>query len=264
MANIPADSFTSTLVSLFEKGVRFSTVIDIGCSDGSFFLHHADMGIFPNAVPVNIDANAIYEESLKGIQSVFGGNYVIAAVTDTPGEIEITTSAHPYWNSIRPADDPYWERLNGLHQDRVKTPAVTLDDLAQKFDIKGPVLLKLDIQGAETAALRGARNLLAQTDIVICEADLDDFQSINSALVEAGFDFHDATQLNRLADRSLGWFYPVYLNRRLGGLRQRSFWDKAHNQQVIDQQISRRRTILTQNGFILSKHRALRQNGPTS
>jgi hypothetical protein len=35
--------------------------------------------------------------------------------------------------------------------------------------------------------LRGARDVLAHTHVVICEADMDDFQAINQTLVDAGF-----------------------------------------------------------------------------
>lgn len=258
MSNLPNGTFTATLAGLFNKGLRFSTVIDIGCADGNFFLQHFDMGLFPGAVPVNIDANALYEPSLKDMKEVLGGHYVVAAVSDAPGEIEMTTSVHPYWNSVRPADDPYWERLNKLSQTVSKVAAVTLDDLAQELKLKGPILLKLDVQGAEVQALRGASKVLADTDAVIIEADVDDFQAINATLLDANFSLYDITQLNYAPDRSLGWFYPVYLNRRRDDIRTRAFWDKAVDQQVIDMQARRRQAILGQNAFMLSKYRAMR------
>lgn len=258
MSNLPNGTFTATLAGLFGKGLRFSTVIDIGCADGNFFLQHFDMGLFPGAVPVNIDANALYEQSLKDMKDVLGGHYVVAAVSDKPGEIEMTTSVHPYWNSVRPPDDPYWERLNKLSQTVAKVPAVTLDNLAQELSLKGPILLKLDVQGAEVQALRGAKKVLSDTDVVIIEADVDDFQAINTTLIEANFSLYDITQLNYAPDRSLGWFYPVYLNRRRDDIRTRAFWDKAVDQQVIDVQAKRRQAILGQNAFMLSKYRAMK------
>jgi hypothetical protein len=61
-------------------------------------------------------------------------------------------------------------------------------------------LLKLDIQGAEKAALVGARSVLKSTHAVICEADIDDFQGINAVLADSGFVLYDLTGLNRLPD----------------------------------------------------------------
>ena len=81
------------------------------------------------AVPLNVDANRIYEDSLKAIKEVLGGHYRICAITDHEGEIEITESVHPYWSSLRPAGDVYWSRVNDLTTSKVKVPATTLDAL---------------------------------------------------------------------------------------------------------------------------------------
>src|SRR5579872_2923790 len=101
-------TFTETLLALAQKGLRYATVFDLGCADGHFFVDHFAQGLFQESVPVNIDANAIYEDSLRAIQETFCGHYRIAAASDTAGEIELTTSVHPYWSSLRPRDDLYW------------------------------------------------------------------------------------------------------------------------------------------------------------
>jgi FkbM family methyltransferase len=250
LANIPTGSFTGTLVGLFEKGIRYSTVIDVGCADGHFYVYHSQLGLFPGATVLNIDANSIYEESLKAIQAVMGGHFVIAAASDREGEVELTTSAHPYWSSLRPREDAYWDRIN--------VPAVTIDGLAARLSLSGPYLVKLDVQGAELEVLRGAREVLAKTHAVICEADLDDFEATNQALVDAGFGLFDLTQPNWLSDRSLGWFYPVYLNRRLDGTKRRAFWDPAHNRAALKMQTDRRRDIRVQLTRMLAELRAAR------
>lgn len=257
-ANVPTGTFTGTLVGLFQKGVRYSTVIDVGCADGHFYVQHYRLGLFSGSRVLNIDPNAIYEDSLKAIKDVMGGHYAIAAASDREGEVELTVSAHPYWSSLRPQDDSYWERINRLNQGTVKVPAVTLDGLATRLRLTGPYLVKLDVQGAEAQVLRGAREVLAHTHVVICEADMDDFQAINQTLVEAGFGLFDLTQPRWLADRSLGWFYPVYLHRNLDHLRSRAFWDKTQNQEVLRLQGDRRRLILRQLADMLAEERAAR------
>ena len=193
MPQLQPGSFTTTLASLFNKGLRYATIIDIGCADGNFFVDHYDIGMFPNAKPLNIDANNLYEDSLRAIKNVLGGEYMIAAISDAPGEIEFTNSVHPYWASIRPPDDPYWKRLNGLHAGTTKVQAMTLDSVVQSLKLSGPFLLKMDIQGAEAKAIAGARETLQQTDAVIVEADIADFQEINSALISADFSLYDMT-----------------------------------------------------------------------
>jgi FkbM family methyltransferase len=248
--------FSETLQSLAQKGVRYSTVFDLGCADGHFFVDHFLRGLFQEAVPINIDPNPIYGGSLQQIQATFGGHYRIAAASDNTGDIEMTMSIHPYWSSLRPQGDLYWERVNKLAAERRSVPTVRLDDFADELKLAPPYLLKLDVQGSEVQALRGARNVLANTAVVICEADMADFQAINSELVDAGFDLYDITVLQRLGDGTLGWFYPVYLNRRLAHLKPRRFWNDASNEQVIQLQVQRRQQILVRLAEVLPQIRA--------
>jgi FkbM family methyltransferase len=255
MVKVPDGTFTATLLTLFEKGVRFSTIIDVGCSDGHFYLGHHQMGLFPGSSVLNVDANPIYEDSLKEIRDVMGGHYFIGAVTDHEGDVEMTTSAHPYWNSLRSADDPYWQRVNQLHESKIKVPAATLDTLVERFRLAPPFLLKLDVQGAEAQALSGAQKMLTDTSVIICEADLDDFHGLNRAIGDIGFDLFDVTEISRLPDRTLGWFYPVYLNRRLNHIKRRAIWDAAHNAAVIKLQVDRRNEVLRQNANVLAHYR---------
>ena len=251
-------TFSDTLLSLGQKGVRYGTVIDLGCADGHFFVDHYLQGLFQESVPLNIDANPIYESSLRQVQETFGGHYCIAAASDAAGEIEFTTSIHPYWSSLRPPGDFYWERLNNLNGAVERVPALRVDDLAGEFQLRPPYLLKLDVQGAEVQALRGASQVLAATNVVICEADIADFQDINAVIVAAGFDLYDITVLQRLADQTLGWFYPVYLSRRLAHLRPRGFWQQGSNQGVIQKQVQRRQQILARLANVLPQIRAAR------
>ena len=259
LANTPVGTFTGTLVGLFQKGLRYSTVIDVGCADGHFYLHHYGLGLFPGSTVLNVDPNPIYENSLKSIKDVMGGHYAIAAASDREGELELTMSTHPYWSSLRPRDDPYWERLNHMDQGTSKVKAVTLDGLAAELGLRGPYLIKLDAQGAEVQVLRGGRELLAQTSVVICEADVDDFQAINETLVDAGFGLFDVTQPNWLADRSLGWFYPIYLHRSLDHLKSRAFWDTARNPEAVKAQVDRRAGMLKLLDEMLAQQRAARK-----
>lgn len=260
------EAMLDTLQRLFQKGVRYRTIIDIGAADGSFAVNLAKIGILADAVPVNIDANGLYEASLKEIASVLGGHYRIGAATDLDGEIELTQSVHPYWSSVRPPDDAYWKRVNGLSAEKVKVPAFTLDHLVQELSLKPPYLLKLDVQGAEESVLRGAEKVLKRTHVVVCEADIDDFQTINARLVDAGLCLYDLTSLARVSDGTLGWFYPIYVSRKLDFVRPSAFWDEKSNAAVIAAQDQRRRAILADNAQYLDRVRRARiaqGNGPS-
>jgi FkbM family methyltransferase len=247
--------FSASLAVLFAKGVRYSTMIDAGCADGTFFLLHHHFGILAGVTPVNIDANPIYEESLRAIKDCAGGHYVIGAASDADGEAEMTLGVHPYWSSLRRQDDQYWKQIHNLSQGTSKVRTFTIDGLAEQLGLKPPYLLKLDVQGAEAQVLRGARRVLEQTDAVICEANMNDFQSLHGLLVEAGLELFDITQLQRIDDRTLGWFYPVYLSRRLASIKAPTLWDSSRSDQIIQRQVQRRASLLELNARILAEMR---------
>ena len=255
-------TFSAALAALLAKGVRYSTTIDAGCADGSFFLLHRYFDIFAGATPVNIEANPIYEESLRAIKDCAGGHYVIGAASDVDGEAEMTLGVHPYWSSLRDKDDRYWKQIHNLSRGSSKVRTFTIDGLAEQLSLKPPYLLKLDVQGAEAQVLRGARRVLEQTDVVICEADMNDFQSLNGLLVEAGFDLFDLTTLQRIENYTLGWFYPVYLSRRLDSIKASTLWNSSDSEKVVQMQAQRRARSLQTNAQILAELRRRESQQP--
>lgn len=78
-------------------------------------------------------------------------------------------------------------------------------------------------------------------------------------LFENGFALYDATHLQRLADGTLGWFYPVFINRSLDFVRPKAFWDVKDNETVIRMQEERRKMILKSNADLLERIRAWQQ-----
>lgn len=242
MTKVKLGTYSASLAVLADNGVRYGSVIDAGCAEGNFFVQHYLMGPLAGAVAMHIDASPEYTEHLARVREAVGGHFLIAAVTDRSGEIEITTSLDPAWSSVRPVGDPYWDRLNGAAGTTRKVRAVTLDEVAMEFELPPPYLLKLDIQGAEVSAIRGASRTLTKTDVVICEADIDDFHDIDRALVDAGFHMFDLTQIVR-ANNALAWFYPVYVKNTLRARLPRALWDASENTRMAVSQVERRKMI---------------------
>lgn len=261
MSTEAPDTMFAALRRLFDRGVRYSTVIDAGCADGQFVLKLLSLGLLADGIPMNVDANPLYEDSLKAIATSIGGHYRIGALTDHEGEIEITTAVHPYWASVRPAGDLYWQRLNGLSGQKITVPATTLDALSKELALQPPFLLKLDIQGAEREVLKGGANLLKHTHVVICEADVDDFGDINDILIRSGFVLYDATALQRIADGTLGWFHPIYVSKALDFVLPKSFWRAEDNDAIVRTQFERRAMVLKWNAEVLARYRQLQSQG---
>ena len=107
--------------------------------------------------------------------------------------------------------------------------------------------------------MRGAPTVLAETDVVIVEADIADFRAIDAQLNEAGFDLYDLTTLVWPEGQALGWFYPVYLNRRLNHLREKQFWKDGQNDAMIGMQTDRQQQIRAFYDDVLPKIRAFKK-----
>lgn len=78
-------------------------------------------------------------------------------------------------------------------------PTTTLDTIFETATIEAPILLKLDIQGGELAAIKGGKKkVLPKTDVIVCEGSYKSFNSggpdlretINE-LWELGFDLFE-------------------------------------------------------------------------
>ena len=76
-----------------------------------------------------------------------------AAVSDQPGRAEFFEYAEPYVNSLVSAPDTSAAPV------RREVEVVTIDDVCRRFDFV-PTLVRMDVQGAEIHALRGARDTI--------------------------------------------------------------------------------------------------------
>jgi FkbM family methyltransferase len=258
MVEFQLGTFVATLAILFNKGVRFTTVIDLGCADGSFYLEAFHIGLLPGSTGVHVDANPMYEPSLREIRQVIGGHYLIAGISDRDGEIELQKGSHPYWASLMPPEHAYWAGSHNRPSSTVKVRALTLDTLVEELALKPPFLLKLDLQGGELAALRGGEKMLAETDTVICETANDDFLSVFQFLTSRNLGLFDLTQIGRLSDGTLCEFYPVFLNNRLDHIKVKDPFkdDPAQVDSLLATMNQRRNTFLEKNRKILTAIRS--------
>ena len=89
-----------------------------------------------------------------------------SALTDHQGTVAFHADTEFEWFSSASVHAHAWNGLQKTEEFRV--PATTLSDVIEA--INEPIdLLKLDIEGSEFAALRGAKRLLSQIKLLICE-----------------------------------------------------------------------------------------------
>ncbi len=140
-------------------------VVDVGANIGYFSLCALDrVGVEGKVVSfeANPSLGARLEEHFTAQSCPL--ELVKAAVWDEPGELEFFVATNTGWSSA--AQNPSFET-----REVVAVPSVRLD---QFFDERGDGqirLLKVDVEGAELQALRGARGLLdaGRIDYVLFE-----------------------------------------------------------------------------------------------
>ena len=75
----------------------------------------------------------------------------------------------------------------------------------------------------------------------------------NKFMAEKGLMLYDAVSLNRYDDETLGWFYPVYVNKALHDLLMpKAAWRIEDQNAIIQAQENRRVAILKWNAEFLA------------
>ncbi|RAI33223.1 FkbM family methyltransferase [Rhodoplanes serenus] len=130
-------------------------------------------------------------------------------------------------SSLLPLNSSFVKDYNHLRQlrtvDRKPVETTRLDDALR--DVAHVDFLKLDIQGAEAAALQGGSEVLGRTNVVHCEVEFAPiydqqprFSEIELLLRNAGFELIDLQSLTRY------WFESVPMRQPSG---ERLIWGEA-------------------------------------
>ena len=110
-----------------------------------------------------------FKDSLEALTRKYDAEYVLAAAGATEGLLEISVTADLAGSSSFKSI----EAVQGLYDMASrKVPMVTLDRLWKERNLSGPVLLKLDVQGSELEVLKGASDVLKETELVVMETML--------------------------------------------------------------------------------------------
>lgn len=153
-------STTLALKRIASRGVEINSVLDVGASNGSWSLETRQC--WPGAHYHLIEANAQHKPALEAVCSATPGfSYVLAAASDEPGTIFFDGS-----------DAFGGLAMRGESQSRPGArgvPAVTLDGEVKSRGLTGPYLVKLDTHGFEVPILNGAKEVLAQANLVVIE-----------------------------------------------------------------------------------------------
>lgn len=184
-----------------------ATVVDIGVNHGQF-LHLASRLWIASDI-VGVEPNATLAEKAN---THYAGNPRIrvesCAVGAENGTIDLFVTANDQNSSIHKPTDAF-------HDDRtadgvVRTEPVALKRLDTLLDgVKGPMLMKIDVQGAELEVLQGAGDRLEDVSAIIIESPFEEsydgaagFDEIYRFLTARGFAYEGA--LGQLTSKHTG------------------------------------------------------------
>ena len=197
---------------VFAEHVRHGGVVwDVGANIGFYSLiasRLVDDGEVVAFEPLPANQEAIRRNlALNEIANV---RLVPIALSDAEGEAELEIHASPTWAKLDTSGDTAFKR-DGEVSERVRVEVSTLD--AQLDGYAPPDLVKMDIEGAEVAALRGASRLLGEhRPTLICE-----LHGTNAAVTEL-LESHDydvrVVETPQIRPQDAEWYVHVVATPR--------------------------------------------------
>jgi len=185
-----ADSMSDVLARVSQLGFFPATVIDVGVASGTASLYQS----FPKSFHLLVEPLIEFETEIESLLRTYEGKAVFAAATSFDGQIQLNVhTEHLDGSSI--LCEQMGEDFDGVAR---TIPAVKIDTIVEENELQGPFLIKVDVQGAEIEVLNGAKEVLADTELLLLEVSLFEFMKespelfdIVSHMKELGFVVYD-------------------------------------------------------------------------
>lgn len=187
------------LISLARRGYRPKLIIDGGANRGDFV--HLALKIFPDAVVHAFEPQPGCQPYLERLKPTYGNRLVIHAAAlcapeDGTSMMMLTDEAAISTGAKMAA------AIVEVGKRQLTVQSTTLDAAIAPFcSATNNMLLKLDLQGFELHALRGAKYALAVTDVVLTEVSFyaqayePPIAELVRYLADHGFDLYDIASL---------------------------------------------------------------------
>ncbi len=168
-------SVTSWLIvnRLRAMGVTFQTILDGGANVGQFA--RAAHLCFPEATIFSFEPLPDIADQLEAnMQDVAGHQVLRTALGSYDGETEFHRNSYSQSSSILPMLEKQGGLLDGTKEiEKLSVPIGRFDTLLKDHTIQTPALLKLDLQGNELEALKGAEKTLEKCSHLLLETVFD-------------------------------------------------------------------------------------------
>ena len=158
-------TFHSRIKNLINIGFAPKCIFDCGASVG--YWSYEVSKLFPGSQIVAIEPNSLVLPQTKKTLSVIKPKVIIeeCALGSTSGEVNLNI-----WDNdhTKMSGSSLKEHVQGDPKNRLSVRLNTLDNICNSHGLI-PDLVKLDLQGGELDALKGAKMVLSKTEVFIIE-----------------------------------------------------------------------------------------------
>lgn len=170
LSNRPVGNMDSFLEDLKIRGLQCKSILDVGANSSSW--SRLAIKTFQEAHFYLIEPQIEMEEKLIAFTKEFNNSdYFLKGVGPINETLTLTIWDDLGGSSVLPIED---KKLLTIGKQR-KIEIVKIDDLIDNNKIQLPELIKLDIQGFELEALKGALKTFGYTEVYILEVSLFPF-----------------------------------------------------------------------------------------
>lgn len=202
----PVGDMCFLLEDLKFRGLICNSIVDVGANRADW--SRIAKRVFPSAAFYLIEPQIEMKEKLELFcQDFKDSTFILSAAGSEKGILTLTIWDDLAGSSLRPFPD---EKLKALGKQR-DVEIITIDDLISNSKIQMPELIKLDIQGFELEALKGAALTFGYTEVYILEVSLFCFDDVPGIPI-----FSDV--INFMLDRGyVVYDFPGFLRREYDG-----------------------------------------------
>lgn len=220
----PKNTFKEFFQHVKTLGFQPGTIFDVGVAEGTPPLYRA----FPDAQFILVEPIEEFVPAMEEIAKDYNATYILAAAGPECAETSIRVYGGLTGSTIVNVYDKPASATGGQIR---RVPMIALDSLFESHSIEAPVLLKLDVQGAELLALQGAARVLDRSELVVMETSLFRFHEnmpqldeVVAFMKERGFVVYDIIGGHlRPRDEALGQVDLVFVKEH-GRFRESHDW----------------------------------------
>ncbi len=169
----PHASFSQVLEDLVARGFQSATILDVGANRADW--SRIAKVVFKDSIFYLIEPQIEMEADLKNFcKANPGSKYFLCGAGSVDQSLTLTIWDDKAGSSFVPKEQDFFSYAN---EKRV-VPIRTINSIISENTIEVPNLVKLDIQGFEIEALKGASDLFGKTEVFILEVALFKFEGM--------------------------------------------------------------------------------------